>query len=61
VTAWLFDDAGMAWLRRIIVVLLVAAFVALLAKGANRPADPYLRPATPASPGSSTPATLPGG
>ena len=42
-TAWLFDDAGMAWLRRIIAVLLVAAFVALLAKGANRPADPYLR------------------
>ena len=60
-TAWLTDDAGLTWLRRTIIVLLLAGFVAMLAKGANRPADPYLRPATPAAPGSTTPATLPGG
>ena len=60
-TAWLNDDEGIIWLRRAVVILLVAGFVAMLAKGANRPADPYLRPATPAAPGATTPATLPGG
>ena len=60
-TAWLHDEAGMTWLRRTIIVLLIAGFVTMLAKGANRPANPYLRPANPPAPGATTPPTLPGG
>ena len=51
----------MTWLRRTIIVLLIAGFVTMLAKGANRPANPYLRPANPPAPGATTPPTLPGG
>src|SRR5437868_1241292 len=43
----------MTWLRRTIIVLLIAGFVTMLAKGANRPANPYLRPANPPAPGGS--------
>ena len=51
------DGATVVWLRRAVFTLLVAGFLAFVARGADRPADPVLRPAPVGSPSS----TLPGG
>lgn len=42
---WAVDPRTRSRLRRAIWVLLVAALVGLLAKGGNRPPDPFLEPA----------------
>ena len=61
--AWLQDDDGIAWLRRAILFLLFAGLLAFVARGADGPVDPYLKPAPPgaSTPATAPPSTLPGG
>jgi hypothetical protein len=54
------DPRAVAWLRRAIVLLLVAGLLSFLARGANGPADPSLAPG-PATPAAPTTTNLPGG
>ena len=56
--AWLEDDDGIAWLRRATVFLFLAGLLAFIARGADGPDDPFLKPPPP---GASTPATAPAG
>jgi hypothetical protein len=63
---WLDDPtASVPWLRRIVTVLLVCQALAFLARGADRPADPFLKdgPAVTIAPAPSTTGVpgLPGG
>jgi hypothetical protein len=64
---WLDDPtASVPWIRRGLMVLLVCQALAFLARGADRPADPYLKgrvtvTVAPAPPTTVAPAGLPGG
>lgn len=58
----LADPRAVAWLRRAVWALLLAGFVAFLARGADRPADPHLRAVPdppPSAPVATTPRELP--
>lgn len=58
---WLHEDAGVRRLKRAVIVLLVAGFLAFVARGADRPVDPSLRsvPNAPVAP-APTAGLLPG-
>ena len=47
-TAGPADEAVVRWLRRAVILLLLAGFVAFVVEGANRPANPYLKPSAAA-------------
>lgn len=49
---WLYEERGVRRLKRAIVVLLLVAALAFLARGADRPTDPSLRtvPDAPVAP-----------
>jgi len=53
---WLQEEVGVRRLKRAIVVLLVAGFLAFVARGADRPANPALQsvPGAPVAPAPST-------
>ena len=53
---WLHEDSGVRRLRRAVIVLLVAGFLAFLARGADRPKNPSLQsvPGAPVAPAPST-------
>ena len=52
---WLHDDVGLRWLKRAVVVVLLAGVLGFLARGGSRPEDPSLRPVT----GGPAPSTVP--
>lgn len=53
---WLHEDRGVRRLRRAVVVLLVAGFLAFVARGADRPQNPSLQsvPGAPVAPAPTT-------
>lgn len=53
---WLHEDRGVRRLKRTIVVVLAAGFLAFLARGADRPKNPSLQsvPGAPVAPAPST-------